>query len=106
MPEQALGGHDHQRAWQLGEQSRLAAQQVKVLRRRGAVGDAHVALGRLLQEALQAGARMLRSLTLVAVGEKQHQRWLLSPLGTGRENELVQHDLRAVDKVAVLRLPK
>jgi hypothetical protein len=50
--QQALRGHDHQRA-PLRDQ-RLATEQVEVLAGRRAVGDADVALGAQLQEALQA----------------------------------------------------
>ena len=47
--------------------ARLAAQQVEVLRRRRQVGDADVALGGELQEALQARRGVLGARALVAV---------------------------------------
>ena len=57
-----------------GEQTRLAPQQVEILRRGRAVGDAQIILGGELQEALQPRAGMLRPLALVAVRQQQHQR--------------------------------
>ena len=71
QPQQALGRHHDQRA-RLRHQ-RLAAQQVEVLRRRGAVGHADVALRRHLQEALEPRARVLGARALVAVRQQQRE---------------------------------
>ena len=87
------------------EQRRLPAQQVEVLRRRRAVDEAQVDVGRRLQEALGTRARVLRSLAFVAVRQQEHQRRRQAPLRAARRHELVEHHLRAVDEVAVLRFP-
>ena len=99
-----FGRHDDQRA--LPGAPRLAAEQVEVLRRRGRVGDADVALGRELEEPLQPRARMLGALALVAVRQEQGEPRREPPLGEPRGEELVDDDLGAVDEVAELRLPE
>ena len=102
--QQALRGHDHQRAL-LGD-PRLAAEQVEVLGRRRRVGDADVALGGELQEALEPRRGVLGARALVAVRQQQRQPRGLAPLGQARDDELVDDHLGAVDEVAELRLPQ
>ena len=75
---------------------RLAAQQMEVLGRGRAVGDADVLLGRELEEALELGARVLRPVALVAVRQEEGQPRGLLPLREARDEELVDHDLGAV----------
>src|SRR5688572_11693059 len=87
------------------EQERLPSQQVKVLSGRRAVGHAHVGIRGDLQEPLDAGARMIRSLSFVAVGQEQHEGWGETPFRAARHDELIQDHLRAVDEVAILRFP-
>ena len=67
--------------------------------------SAQVDVGRRLEEALGACARVLGSLAFVAVRQQEHERRLQSPLRASRRHELVEDDLRAVDEVAVLRFP-
>ena len=106
MAQQALR-RQHDERQRIGvEQQRLPPQQVEVLRRGRAVGDAHVDVGRRLQEPLEPRARMIGPLALVAVRQQQHERRRQAPLGAARRDELVEHDLRAVDEVAVLRFPQ
>ena len=50
-------------------------------------------------------ARVIRPLAFVAVRQQEHQRRRQAPLGAPRGDELVDDHLRAVDEVAVLRLP-
>ena len=83
----------------------LRAQHVEVVRRRRGLDDPHVVLGGQLQVALDARARVVGSLTLVAVGEEHDERGTLSPLLLGRAHELVDDGLRAVREVAELGLP-
>src|SRR5260370_15882861 len=66
--QQALWGHNDERT-QLGMPC-LTTQQVEVLFRRGAVGDADIPLGPKREEALQSRARVLGSLALVAVWQQ------------------------------------
>src|SRR5439155_26187408 len=84
----------------------LAAQQMEVLRRRRAVRDADVLLRRELEEPLEARARVLGPVALVAVRQQQRQARRLAPLRKPGRDELVDDDLRAVDEVAELRLPQ
>jgi hypothetical protein len=79
---------------------------VKVLRWGGAVGDPDVALGRQVKKASHAGARMLRTLTLVSVGQQQGEASRETPLGQPGGYELIDDNLRRVDEVAELRLPE
>ena len=87
------------------QQRGLSAKHVKVLRGRRAVHEAHVDVGRRLEETLGACARVLGSLAFVAVRQQEHERRLQSPLRASRRHELVEDHLRAVDEVAVLRFP-
>ncbi len=83
------------------------AQQMEVAGRRRRCGDAHVVLGAQLQEALDPGGGVVRSLALVAVGgEEQDHAGVLAPLLLGGGDELVDDRLGAVDEVAELRLPQ
>ena len=85
--------------------ARLAPQHVEVLRRGRRVDDPQVVLGAEREEALDPRARVLRSLTLEAVGEQHREAGRLAPLVLGRDDELVDDDLRAVHEVAELRFP-
>ncbi len=58
-----------------------------------------------LQEPLDARARVLRPLSLEAVGQEQHEAGEARPLVLRRDDELVDDDLRGVREVAELRLP-
>ena len=102
--QQALGGEDDQRA-RLADQ-RLAAQQVEVLGGGGRVGDADVALGGEREEALDAGAGVLRPGALVAVRQQQGEAAGLPPLGLAGDDEGVDDHLAGVGEVAVLGLPE
>src|SRR5437867_2207800 len=104
MAEEALRGHQHERLPEAPVH--LAAEDVEVLRRRGQVADLHVVLGAELEEALEARARVLGALALVAVREEQHEAAHALPLRLRAGEELVDDHLRAVDEVAELRLPE
>src|SRR5712692_1128871 len=84
----------------------LTPQQVEVLRRRRAIGDADVALRAEREETLQSGARMLRALAFVSMGQEQRQARRLPPLHEARDDELVEDYLAAIREIAVLRLPQ
>ena len=83
----------------------LAAQRVEQLGRRGEIAHLHVAVGAQLEEALQAGARVLRALPLVAVRQQQHQPRHALPLRFAAGEELVDDHLGHVGEVAELGLP-
>ena len=70
------------------------------------VRDPDVLLRGELEEALEASARVLGAVALVAVRQQKRQACRLTPLREARDDELVDHDLRAVDEVAELRLPQ
>ena len=84
----------------------LAAQQVEIVRRGGAVGDLHIVLRAELEEALGARRAVLGALAFIAVRQQHHEAVGAQPLGLARRDELVDHDLRAVDEIAELRLPQ
>ena len=69
------------------------------------IGDAQVVARAQRQEPLDAAARVLRALALVAVGEQQRRGRELAPLVLGGDEEVVDDDLGAVHEVAELRLP-
>jgi hypothetical protein len=108
MAQQALGREDDQRlarAAAVAAAVHLAAQQVEVLRRRGAVAHLHVVLGAEREVALDARAGVFRPLPFVAVRQQHHQAARLAPLLFAAGDELVDHDLRAVGEIAELRFP-
>src|SRR6188472_4212752 len=105
MPQQALRREHDERKRVTPQQRGLSPQDVKVLRGRRAVHDAHVDVGRPLEETLRTCTRVLGSLTFVSVRRQEHERGLQRPLRASRRHELVDYDLRAVDEVAVLRFP-
>ena len=78
---------------------------MEVLGGGGGVGDADVAAGAHLEEALQARARVFRASPLVAVRQQQREPRELSPFGLSRHHELVDDGLGHVGEVAELRLP-
>ena len=83
----------------------LAAQQVEILRGRGAVTNLNIVLGAELKKAFNARARVFRSLAFKAVRQQQNQTAGLVPLRFGGDNELVNNDLRAVHEITKLRFP-
>ncbi len=74
----------------------LAAEHVEELRGRREVADLDVVLGRELQEALDARARVLRPLALEAVRQEQDEPAEPRPLVLGGHDELIDDDLRGV----------
>ena len=103
QPQQTLRRHDHQRT--RPAMQRLAPERVEVIRRRARIKDPDVALGRQLQEPFEARARMLRAAAFVPVRKEKRQPRRLAPLGQSRNDELVDHHLRAIREIAELRLP-
>ena len=104
MAQQALRREDDERL--LDGLAALARSRWKY--EAGVVGLATCMLSsaRELQEALDARARVLRPLPLVAVRQQQHEAARLAPLRLGAGEELVDDHLRAVHEVAELRLPQ
>ena len=100
----------------------LPAEDVEQIRRRGHVGDLHVAVLVLtiqallggkdarvfvaeLQVALHSARRVFRALAVVAVGQGQDETGPLEPLDLAGRNELVDNALRVVGKIPELSLP-
>ena len=103
MPQQTLRRHDDERLAQRTDH--LTAQHVEHLRRGGGHADLDVVLRAQLQEALEPGRRMLRSLALIAMGQEQRESREAAPLRLTGADELVDDDLRAVAEIAELALP-
>ena len=70
------------------------------------VGNAHVDFGGQLQEAFEPAGGMIWPLPFVTVGQQQHQRRGLVPLGKAGDDKLVDDRLGRVDKVAILGFPE
>ena len=85
---------------------RLPPENVEVLRRRRRIRDIHVVLGARLQEPLETRARMLRTLSFVAMRKQQHDRRILSPLRAIGDDELIDDRLRDVHEIAELCFPQ
>ena len=76
--QQRLGRHDHQRLAEVA--MHLAAQDVEIIGRRGAVGDLHIVLGAELEEALRPGRAVLGPLPFIAVRQQQDEAAGAQPL--------------------------
>ena len=72
---------------------------------RGGLHDLHIGVGRQLHEALQARRAVLRPLPFVAVRQHEGQAIDAAPFDFAGCDELVNHHLRAVGKVAELCFP-
>src|SRR6185369_2988685 len=103
VPQQALRRKDDQRL--AVRAHHLTAQQVIHLHRGSRHADLHVVVGAHLQKTLDAARRMLGARAFVAVRQHHREPAQAAPLDFARHDELVDDDLRAVDEIAVLRLP-
>ena len=103
VAQQRFGREDHQGLAQVAHH--LPAQHMEDLAGRGRLHDLHIGVGRQLHEALDAGRTVLRALALVAVRQHEGDAIDTTPLDFARGDELVDHHLRAIGKVAKLRLP-
>ena len=84
----------------------LTAQQMKILRGVRGLRDLDIVLRGELQEALDAGAGVFRSLAFVAVGQKHHEAGEQAPLGFSGGNKLIDDGLRDVYEISELRFPQ
>src|SRR5262245_33443007 len=103
VPQEALRAHDDEGLPEVPVH--LPPERVEVLRRRAQVADLHVLLGGQLEEALEPRARVLRALSLVAVGQQENEPAHALPLRLRARDELIDHDLGAVHEVTELGLP-
>ena len=71
----------------------------------GGLHDLHIGVGGQLHEALKTRRAVLGALTFVAVRQHERQAIDAAPLHFTGGNELIDHHLRAVGKVAELRFP-
>ena len=83
----------------------LAAQEMEILRGRCAVANLHIVFGAELQEAFDAGAGMFGPLAFEAMRKQQNEAAGLVPFRFGRDEELIDDDLGAVDEIAELGFP-
>src|SRR5271165_1188673 len=104
MTQHALGSEYDQRLAPVAQS--LAAQQVKILHGVRRLRNLDIVFRRKLNEALDAGARVLRSLALVAVREKQNKARKQIPFRFASRDELIDDRLRYIHKIAELRLPE
>ena len=84
----------------------LAAQQVEVVRGRGAVRHDPVVAAAHGQEPFQTRGGMFRPLAFVPVRHEADQTGHAQPFGFTRADELVEHDLRAVGEITELGFPQ
>ena len=104
MAQHALRGEDDQRLAPVAQG--LAAQQMKILRGVGRLRDLDIVFRGELEEALDAGAGVFRSLAFVAVRKKQDEAGEQVPLGFAGGDELIDDGLRDIDEVAELGFPE
>ena len=120
VAEQRLREEEDERLTELAVH--LATQQMEVVRRFRAVGDLDIAVLVLtvkllrrredagilvdeLQITLHATRRVLRTLTVVTVGQAHDKTRTLEPLDFSRSNKLVNNDLGSVGKITKLSFP-
>src|SRR5947208_962485 len=103
VAQQALRGEDNERL--AVRPDHLPAQEKKHLHRGRRNAHLDVIVGAELKVSLRAPRRMLGPLPLVAVRQEHHQAAAAAPFDLARGDELVDHHLRAVRKIAELRLP-
>ena len=84
----------------------LAAQDVESSSRVCAVGHDPVVAAAHVQEAFQTCGRVFRPLAFEPVRQQADETRHAQPFAFARADELVEHDLRAVGKIAELRFPK
>src|SRR5579885_3876169 len=103
MAQHALGSKDNKGLAPFAQ--RLPPEQMEILRGRGRLANLHIIVRCELKVALDAGARVLGPLAFIPMRQQNDYSGEQSPLVFARGNELVKDDLRAVGKVAELRLP-
>ncbi len=103
MAQQALGRNNDQRL--AVRPYHLPPQQVVHLHGCCRNANLHVVVGALLQKALDTRRRMFGAGAFVSVRQHQRQTAHAAPFDLARSDKLVDHDLGAVGKIAVLRLP-
>ena len=84
----------------------LAAQDVEIVGRGGAIGNLDIVLGAQLEEALGARRAMFGPLPFITVRKQHHDPAGAQPFGFAGGDELIDDGLRAVDEIAELRLPQ
>ena len=104
VAQHALGSEYDQRLAPVAQS--LAAQEMEILCGVGRLRDLYIVLGGQLDEALDAGAGVFRSLALVAVRQQHHNAGEQIPLGFAGADELIDDGLRNVDEVPELGLPE
>ena len=104
MTKQRFRRHHDQRLAEIP--LHLPPEDVEIVRRRGAVGNLHVVFRAHLQEALETGRRVLRSLPLIAVWQQADEARHAKPFALARGDELVEQHLRAIGEVAELGFPQ
>src|SRR5712691_332743 len=105
MPQHPLGRKNNQRlahSAPIGAAMHLTTKHVKILSWSAGVHHLQIVLGAKLQEAFNASAGMLGTLSFIAMRQQQNQSAGLAPLGFGAGDELIDHDLRAIYEVAEL----
>src|ERR1700730_13934369 len=104
MAQHALRGEDYKGFAPVAQG--LAAQQMEILRRIRGLANLEIVASRELQKTFDARAGVYRTLAFVTMGQEQNHAGEQSPLVLAGADELINHRLRDVGKVAKLRLPQ
>ncbi len=96
----------HHDQWFAERPYQLAAQQVKKVAGRSDIGNRHIVFCATLQETFEAGGRVLRALTFVAVRQQHDQAVHTAPFAFPGKDKLVDNGAGAVGEVAELRFPE
>src|SRR5947209_3110737 len=79
---------------------------MKILRGTRAVGHAQIVFTGELEKSFEPRVGVIGALSFVSVREQQHDRGLFAPLGSSRNQKLIDDDLSGVGKVSKLRFPQ
>src|SRR5258708_15010914 len=104
MPQHTFRSEDDERL--APRPADLPAQQVKILRGGGRLADLHIFFAGELHKALDARARILRALALLAGREKPDQTRGEAPFVFTGPYIMFDYDLRAVRSIRHRRLPQ
>src|SRR6266571_3711887 len=102
MAQHALGCEHYQRFAPVPEC--LPPQQMEILPSVRRLANLEIVAGRQLQEAFDARAGVLRTLSFVAVRQQQDKAGKQSPLVFARNHKLIDYRLRDIREITELRL--
>src|SRR5258708_38005291 len=104
MPQKTLWSHHYQRL--APRANRLASQAMEILCGRSRTNDLKIIIRREVEKAPQSRTRMLRTLALKTMRQKEDQAAQPLPLVFRARDKLIHNRLCRVPEISILRLPQ